>query len=99
MVIALAVLTNLGEFYLRFRSPLSRPDRQNRPPPLPTRAVLPALSKLEFKGVSEYLEDLVTQIDVPLLNKFKTTFFNQLIFTTPQLAQFFCHTTELKGPH
>jgi hypothetical protein len=41
-----------------------------------------------FEGVSEYLEDLVSGIDVPELAKLSITFFHQLIFDTPQLTQF-----------
>jgi hypothetical protein len=41
-----------------------------------------------FTGVSEYLEDLVARIDVPLLHSLNMAFFHQLIFDTPQLAQF-----------
>jgi hypothetical protein len=99
MVTALAVLKNLREFYLGFRSPLSRPDRADGRPPLRIRVVLPALSTLVFRGVSEYFEDVVAHIDAPLLNKVETTFFNQLIFTNPQLARFFRRTNELKAPY
>jgi F-box-like len=99
MVTALAALTNLGEFYLGFRSPLSRPDRENQRPLSLTRVVLPALSRLEFKGVSEYFEKLVAQIDAPLLDKVETTFFHQLIFDTPQISQLFSRTDELKAPY
>jgi hypothetical protein len=41
-----------------------------------------------FKGVCAYLEDLVAQIDAPFLDYIWTTFFHQLIFSFPQLAQF-----------
>jgi hypothetical protein len=99
MVTALAALPNLGEFYLGFRSPLSRPDRVNRRSPLQARVVLPALSVLAFRGVSEYFEDIVSQIDAPLLNKVETTFFNQLLFANPELARFFRRTNELKAPY
>ena len=61
--------------------------RRRRPPPL-TRVVLPALAALSFKGVSDYLEDLVSQIDAPLHHKVDIVFFNQLIFDIPQLYQF-----------
>jgi hypothetical protein len=47
---------------------------------------------LKFIGVSEYLEDLVTRIDAPLLDDLDITFFHQLIFDTPQLVQFVSHT-------
>jgi hypothetical protein len=45
-----------------------------------TRILLPALTYLEFIGVTEYLEDLVARIDVPLLWRIDITFFNQLVF-------------------
>jgi len=52
---------------------------------------------LTFIGVSEYLEDLVTRIDAPLLNQLHITFFLQLIFDTPQLAQFISRTPNLNA--
>ena len=48
----------------------------------------PALMIFEFKGVIEYLEDLVTYIDAPRLGYFKIAFFNQIDFDGPRLAQF-----------
>jgi hypothetical protein len=51
---------------------------------------------LQFKGVGEYLEDLVARIDAPLLNKLAITFFHQLIFDTPQLMQFVSRTPKFK---
>jgi hypothetical protein len=99
MVTALAVLKNLREFHLGFRSPLSRPDRADGRPPLRIHVVLPALSTLVFRGISEYFEDVVAHIDAPVLNKVETTFFNQLIFANPQLARFFRRTNELKAPY
>jgi hypothetical protein len=52
---------------------------------------------LTFTGVSEYLEGLVTRIDAPLLDNLEVTFFHQLIFDTPQLAQFISRTPKLKA--
>ncbi len=49
----------------------------------------------EFKGVIEYLEDLVTYIDGPQLNDFQIALFNQIDFDGPQLAQFISRTTAL----
>jgi hypothetical protein len=86
MVACLSVLTRLESLLIEFESPQSRPNRR-RPSPQ-TRTLLPVLSSLWFQGVSEYLEDLVARIDVPLLNDFSITFFHQLIFDTPQLDQF-----------
>jgi len=47
-------------------------------------------------GVSEYLEDLVAQIESPLLDSLQIKFFHQLIFDTPQLARFISRTPVLK---
>ena len=93
IVTGLAVLVNLKSLTIEFESPLSRPHRENRRPPPPTRIILPALSRFEFQGVSEYLEDLVVRIDAPLLDSIWITFFHQLIFDIPHLAQFSRRTT------
>jgi len=44
------------------------------------------------------LEDLVARIDAPLLNHLNITFFHQLIFDTPQLAQFIGRTPNFEAP-
>ena len=68
MATALSATPNLQSFEIAFQSSLSRPEQASRRPPPLTRIILPALTTLSFIGVSEYLEDLVSQIDVPLLN-------------------------------
>src|SRR5258707_179284 len=88
MVNCLSSLTRLKFLCLGFQSPRSRPDQGRRRPPPPTRSVLPALTSFVFKGVSEYLEDLLSGIDAPQLSQLAITFFHQLIFDTPQLTQF-----------
>ena len=85
---SLAVLANLKFLTIDFESPLSRPSRENRCPPPPTRTVLHALTQFEFKGVSVYLEDLLAWINTPFLNIIWITFFHQLIFDTPLLSKF-----------
>ena len=97
MVTCISVLTSLKSLYISFESPRSRPDRRSRRPPPPTRTLLPVLTELTFKGVSEYLEDLLARIDAPLLDKSDITFFHQLIFDTPQLAQFISRTPKFKA--
>ena len=88
IVTALSTLTSLEYLSLEFKSPLSRPDWANRRLPPPTRSVLPILIYFSFKGVCEYLEDLVACIDTPRLNELFISLFNQIIFDTPQSIQF-----------
>ena len=59
MVAALSTLTRLENLSLGFESPRSFPDRASRRPPPKTRSVLPILTRFSFKGVSEYLDELV----------------------------------------
>ena len=102
MVAALSTLTGLKTLTLRFESPRSCPDQASRRPPPKTRSVLPGLTFFQFKGVSEYLDDLVACIDAPQLNKLDIIFFNDIVFDTPQLARFISHTPKsqaLKSVH
>ena len=95
MVTALSTLTRLEELWLEFQSP--RPHRHYPSLLPPTRTVLPALTDLRFKGVSEYLEDLVARINAPQLHSLGITFFYQLLFDIPQLTEFARRTPKLKG--
>ena len=76
MVAHLASLPRLEMFSIGFRSIFSRPDPI--PPSLVARTVLPSLIYVEFKGVGEYLEQLVSQIDCPRLNQIHITYMNRL---------------------
>ncbi len=99
MVACLSTLTRLKTFIVEFMSPQSRPQadpEHRRPPPL-TLTVLPALTEFKFKGVSEYLEDLVARIDAPLLHSLAITLFHQLLFETPHISQFFSRTLKTKA--
>ena len=96
MVAALSTLTSLTYLSLEFESPRSCPDPASRHPPPSTRSVL-LLRSLLFKGVSEYLDDLVACIDAPQLNKLRITFFNDIVFDTPQLVRFISHTPKSKA--
>ena len=82
MVTCLSVLTNLESLFLKFESPQSCPDQVIRCPPPPTRSVLPAFSYFSFKGVNEYLEDLVSRIDAPQLYHLLISLFNDIHFDT-----------------
>ncbi|KAH9974453.1 hypothetical protein BGW80DRAFT_1458504 [Lactifluus volemus] len=63
MATSISALSNLFRLSIGFISPASRPDPTTRHPPSLTRAVLPTLVTFYFHGVSEYLEDLIAQID------------------------------------
>ena len=76
IVVGLAALPRLKDFTIRFQWDTPRPDRI---PPHPiTRILLPALTQFALKGASEYIEDLVSRIDAPQLNKISTYYLNQL---------------------
>jgi hypothetical protein len=62
------------------------------------RSVLPVLTLFIFQGVCEYLDDLVSHIDAPRLEDVSITFFNDIVFDTPQFMQFISRTPKLKAP-
>lgn len=92
----ISALTKLQYIDLTFQSPRSRPVRESRRPPPTMRALLPALTIMKFKGISDYLEDIVAQIDAPLLDTLSIKFFHQVTFDTRQLAQFIGRTPKLE---
>jgi hypothetical protein len=97
MVALLSVLSSLRTLTLQFQSPQSLPDMENRSLPPPKRCILPTLKRLRFKGVIEYLEDLVTFVDAPRLKTLYITFFNQIDFDCPRLAHFINCTPTLRA--
>ena len=97
MVTCVSALKRLDLLDLKFRSPRSRANRESRRPSLLPRVVLPALTRFYFEGDSEYLEDIISRIDVPLLRHIVINFFNQLIFDTP-LLHFISRTEIFKTP-
>jgi hypothetical protein len=99
MATCLSVLTSLKTLYLDFLSFRSRPNRKSRRPPPMTRSILPDLTRFWFKGVSEYLEVLVAQIDAPRLDKLFITLLYQINFDTPHLVQFISRTPRLEEPN
>ena len=97
MVAVLSTLTSLERLTLLFESPRSCPDQASRRSPPKTRSVLPSLTLFGFKGVSEYLDDLVAYIDAPQLDCLTIAFFNDIEFDTPQLVRFISHTPKSKA--
>jgi hypothetical protein len=95
MATSLSALAKLKTLKIGFVSPRSHPGQPS--PPRSIRTILPALKVFVFRGVSEYLEDLTSRIDAPLLSYLHITFFNQLIFNTPRLCAFIGHAKNLKS--
>ena len=96
MVTCLSALNRLESIYIGFESPRSLPGRKTQCPQ-PTRTPLPALTELQFRGVVEYLEELVPRIDAPVLDTLTIIFFHRLILETPQLTQFISRTPKFKA--
>jgi hypothetical protein len=88
MVALLSVLSNLKKLSLAFESPQSRPDWESRNLRPPKLSILPVLSDVYFRGVTEYLEDLVTSIDTPQLDHLIIRLLDSSDFDCPRLAQF-----------
>ena len=99
MIALLSVLSSLDSLTLQFESPRSRPDWESPSLPPLRRSILPALTSLDFKGVTEYLEELVIGIDTPQLDFLQIDFFNQIDFDIPRLAQFINCTPTLRPLH
>ena len=97
MIALLSVLSSLDSLKLQFQSPQSRPDWESPSLPPLRRSILPTLTSLNFKGATEYLEEIVIGIDTPHLHFLDITFFNQIDFDTPRLAQFINCTPALRA--
>jgi len=99
LVTRLQQIPQLEELSIGFSTPLPRPGAEgelSRPPI--TLMVLPALRRLTFRGMSVYLEDLVSRISSPLLERCSITLFNQLNFTLSHLSRFTRTTETLRHP-
>jgi hypothetical protein len=90
MATYLSTLTRLKTLDIGFHSP-THPKRKNRRLPPPIRSVLPVLTRVNFHGVSEYLEVLAGRIDAPRLEFFGISFFNQPVIDIPQTIRFLSH--------
>ena len=88
IVTSLSALTRLESLSLTFLPPEDLPDRAIRISPPHMRTLLPALTYLRYQGVPGYMEDLVAQIDAPLLEGMVITLFHQEVLEVSQLAKF-----------
>ena len=87
-------LPYLEELSIGFAIPIPLPssERELLPPPI-LPVTLPTLRQLTFRGVDVYLDNLVAQIDTPLLERLNLTLFFDLAFTLVNLTEFI-HRTE-----
>ena len=92
IVPCLSMLPELKSLQLGFRHHRSRVHRASRHPPPLARLVFPNLTNLSFNGDIEYLEDVLSQIETPILSRGYFRFFNQLVFDTPRLGHFIRRT-------
>ncbi|KAN0138218.1 hypothetical protein V8E53_004107 [Lactarius tabidus] len=58
------------------------------PPPSGERVLLPALTRLNLRGFTGYVEGLVDRIDSPCLNDIEITFFDKHLSDVPKLREF-----------
>ena len=99
LVARLRSLPQLEELYIGFSIPMPRPSTEREllgghgAP-----GTLPSLKYLLFRGVSAYLESLVAQIRVPLLERLGITLFNQIAFALPHLSHLINITEAFKLP-
>jgi len=99
IVYILSTLIKLRNLSLGFQSSQSPADNAGHLLPPLTRVVLPALTSLHFLDYDEYLEDIVSRIDTPLLENMTIEPFKQRVFDTRQLRDFISHTETFKPLH
>ena len=95
----LSTLSRLESLALGFQHPRPWAHRASRHPPPLTRVFLPILTFLDFRGDIEYLEDILSKIETPILNQSYFYFFNQLVFDTPLLGHFIHRTKTFMTIH
>ena len=97
LVARLQSLPQLEEISIGFSVPIPRPSAERLLlGEQGTPVMLPSLKKLTFRGVSVYLERLVSQITAPLLERLDISLFNQIAFTLPHLSHFVNTTDQIK---
>jgi hypothetical protein len=99
IVPCLATLVRLESLDLGFRHHRSGDNRASRHPPPLTRVVVPKLTSFNFHGDIEYLEDILSQIETPMLIQSYFYVFTQLVFDTPLLVDFIRRTERFKTSH
>jgi hypothetical protein len=99
LVARLSSFPQLKELSIEFSVPIPRPSTERELlGEEGTPVTLPNLQTFSFKGVSTYLESLVAQIRVPLLERLWVTLFNQIAFALPHLYHLINITEGFKLP-
>ena len=99
LVARLRSLPLLEELTIGFSIPIPHPGTERellgeeRAP-----IILPSLKILRFYGGGDYLDSLVAQIRVPLLEQLYTTLFNQIAFVLPNVFYLINNTKVFKLP-
>ena len=95
LVTNLAVLTKLTSLDISFYEETSPPHQWRSHPQPPMRTILPALTRLNYDGRTEYLEDLLARIDTPRV-KFVNIAYDTPLIQASQLILFIERTENLK---
>ena len=89
LVTELQGLPHLEELSIGFAIPLPLPSSEGELlPALISPVTLPTLKQLTFRGLGVYLDNLVAQINAPLLERLNLALFFELAFTLENLAEF-----------
>ena len=98
MTLCLSSLTRLRSLSIYFGRLPDFTYPQHPPPSSLAPTVLPALADISLGAPHEYLEDLLTRIDTPLLEHGLLTFHNAPNFNHPQISQFIHRTGMFDSP-
>ena len=99
LVARLQLLPQLEDLVIEFSIPIPRPSAEGLLlGEQGTPVTLSNLKSLKFRGVSAYLERLISQIRTPLLRQLDITVFNQIAFTLPHLSHFLNITEQIRFP-
>jgi hypothetical protein len=90
---------HLEELIIGFTTPIPLPKNKGELlPPLIPPVTLPALRRLTFRGAGIYLDNLVAQINTPLLERLSLTLFFELTVTLVNLTEFIRRTERFGCP-
>ena len=86
----ISLMPHLETLIIYFKSSIPNRDVERQLTHAPNIApiTLLNLNRINFRGVSSYLEELVHRITTPRLEKLEIEFFNQLSYSVPHLLQF-----------